>query len=483
MRGGGGSKVSETYEDTWNQFTLLDLVVGLAQKMQPEPPGTAGYGFEFWVDRSDRREWHQVKYQRGRIGRWNLNDLDSEGVLTRFRDKLQVEPLAACCFVSSHSATPLDLLCARAGQADTLSRFLDTFVAQAGLGRDFEDLWKVRWNVTAEQAWQWLRSRILVRSLDWTSLQERLSERIRIFIDGDEPVVRQALTECQISELYNEIDRDALIAFLTDRGCPPRAVPSRRAGIAERVADVSREFVRAGNENLISATFLAREAPAALAVLVDRRDPPAAILLVGEEGCGKSAVACKFVEARLAAGGSVLTIDVQALSQQLSTAAVGTHFDLPRAPAESLVLASPDRPAVLVLDALDSVGKNRGRSIQLYSVVDRLIKEAVAHPNITLLMSCRREDYDTDERLRDLVRDINRTETVEVPRLQVEQVRGAIVTAGGDPTELNDQQLELLRLPEMLKIFILSMSAGRAGFSTKEELFQRYLECLDRDEA
>ena len=88
----------------------------------------------------------------------------------------------------------------------------------------------------------------------------------------------------------------------------------------------------------------------ALAALVDRRDPPAAILLVGEEGCGKSAVACKFVEARLAAGGSVLTIDVQALSQQLSTTAVGTHFDLPRAPAESLVLASPDRPAVLVLD-------------------------------------------------------------------------------------------------------------------------------------
>ena len=71
----------------------------------------------------------------------------------------------------------------------------------------------------------------------------------------------------------------------------------------------------------------------------------------------------------------------------------------------------------------------------------RPIKEAVAHPNITLLMSCRREDYDTDERLRDLVREETGRETVEVPRLQVEQVRGAIVTAGGDPTELNDQQL------------------------------------------
>ena len=482
MRGGGGAKVSEAYEDAWNQFTLLDLVVGLAHKMQPEPPGTAGYGFEFWIDRADRREWHQVKYQRGRVGRWNLNDLDTEGVLRRFRDKLQVETSAACCFVSAHSATPLDLLCARAGQAETLSRFLDTFVAQADLGRDFENLWKERWKVTAEEAWQWLRSRILVRSLDWMSLQDRLSERIRIFVDGEETVVRQALSECLLSELYNEIDRDALINFLTNRGCPPRPLPSRGVGIAERVADVSREFVRAGNENLIRATFLAREALAALCTLVDRRDPPATILLVGEEGCGKSAVVCKFVEARLAAGGSVLTIDVQALSQQLDTRAVGAHFGLSSGPAESLALASPDRPAVLVLDAVDSVGKNRGRSIQLYGVVDRLIREALAHPNITLLMSCRREDFDSDERLQGLVRDPTRTETMEVPRLRIDQVRGAIVTAGGDPSELNDQQVELLRLAEMLKIFILSMDAGRANFSTKEELFQRYLEHIDPDE-
>jgi hypothetical protein len=184
MLGGGGAKVSEAYEEAWNQFTLLDLIVGLGQKMQPEPPGTAGYGFEFWVDRADRREWHQVKYQHGRSGRWNLNDLYTVGVLGRFRDKLQVEPQAACCFVSAHSATPLDLLCARAGQADTLSRFLDTFVAQAELGSDFENLWKERWNVTAEEAWQWLRSSILVRALDWMSLQDRLSERIRVFVEG-----------------------------------------------------------------------------------------------------------------------------------------------------------------------------------------------------------------------------------------------------------------------------------------------------------
>jgi hypothetical protein len=60
----------------------------------------------------------------------------------RFRDKLQSEDNAACCFVSAHSATPLDLLCARAGHAPSFERFLDVFVGDEGdaktLGKDFE---------------------------------------------------------------------------------------------------------------------------------------------------------------------------------------------------------------------------------------------------------------------------------------------------------------------------------------------------------
>src|SRR3954452_4476317 len=99
LRGGGGSKVSGKYEDAWNQFTLLDLVTGLAHRMLPEPPGSARHGFEFWVDRADRREWHQVKYQRGQLGKWTFDALKKEKVLVRFRDKLHGEANAACCFV------------------------------------------------------------------------------------------------------------------------------------------------------------------------------------------------------------------------------------------------------------------------------------------------------------------------------------------------------------------------------------------------
>ena len=483
LHGGGGAKVSESYEEMWNQFTLLDLVVGLARKMQQESPGTAGRGFEFWVDRTDRREWHQVKYQRGRAGRWSLSALDTEGVLAAFREKLLGEADAACFFISAHSATPLDLLCARAGRAETLERFLDEFVGEGELAPDFRELWERRWGIAEEQAWQWLRRRIFVRSQDWATLDDRLRERIRTFVDGDEATVRRLLSQCLEAYLYNEVDRDAVVAFLTDRGCPPVAWSTRGAGLGERVADVSRTFVDLGNRNMIGATFLPRDAPAQLAALVDRRDPPTTILLIGEEGSGKSAVVTRFVEGQLAGGRSILTIDVQALSQERDTVAVGSRFDLPRAPAEALAIASGDRPAVLVLDAVDEVSKSRARSIELYAVVDRLIKEALAYPNITLVMSCRQEDFDSDDRLRALLRDPTATERVEVPRLATDQVRGAIASAGDDPARLSDQQAELLRLPQMLKLYLDSLGAGPPEFSTKEELVERYVDWVTRDDA
>ena len=97
-------------------------------------------------------------------------------------------------------------------------------------------------------------------------------------------------------------------------------------------------------------------------------------------------------------------------------------------------------------------------------------------------MSCRQEDFNSDDRLRGLLRDPTTTERVEVPRLATDQVRGAIVSAGDDPARLSDQQAELLALPQMLKLYLASLGAGPPAFSTKEELVERYLDWVTRDD-
>lgn len=129
---------------------------------------------------------------------------------------------------------------------------------------------------------------------------------------------------------------------------------------------------------------------------------------------------------------------------------------------------------MLFLDAVDAVGPDRGSPFELYTTVDRLIRDTHAHPNLTLVMTCRQEDFDSDDRLRALLRDPTRVETVEVPPLSENQVRGAITTAGGDSSALSGDQIEILQFPNMLTLYLRIMGGGAADFSTREELLDRY---------
>jgi ATPase family associated with various cellular activities (AAA) len=321
-----------------------------------------------------------------------------------------------------------------------------------------------------------------VRAQDWTTLHERLSERIRTFIDGDEDKVRSLLDDYLTSALHNEVERDGLVTFLTENGCPPREWSTGAGGLSERFAQAARDFIDAANRNLISAQFMAREQTAEIAELLDRRDPPGTVFIVGKEGCGKSAALATVVQQRVLAGQPVLAVDVQTLSQERDVAAVGSKVHLPMPPAAALAAAAGDTPAVLFLDAVDAVGSDRGAPFELYTVIDRIIKDTRAHPNLTLVMTCRQEDFDADDRLRALLRERAQVQTVELPPLTARQVRGAVELAGGTPSDLSAEQLEILRLPSMLKLFVGSLDAGPADFSTKQELLDRYYAWTTRDD-
>ena len=56
LHGGGAAKVSGFYESHWTAFTLIDILIGRAISITLEPPGTAGYGFEFSIERPAGRE-------------------------------------------------------------------------------------------------------------------------------------------------------------------------------------------------------------------------------------------------------------------------------------------------------------------------------------------------------------------------------------------------------------------------------------------
>ncbi|RUL90336.1 AAA family ATPase [Verrucosispora sp. FIM060022] len=469
LRGGGASKVSGIYEDHWTIYMLIDLLIGLAESITLEPPGTAGVGFEFFVDRAGVREWHQVKYQNSLLGKWTLAALQGEDVLENFRSKLAGDKRSTCVFVSAHAAHPLGKLCDHATESTSLAYFIAHFLSSKELTDAFSDLQRKHWNVTDQEAWTWLRSRIKTRTLDAWTLEERLRERAGAFLDGDPKDAVAALLGVVRGALYRALDRDELIRRLAEEGTTLRGMGAS----ANEVHAATERFRTGVEESLVNASFLAREEVPRIARCLRSSQ---STLVTGGKGCGKSAVLAGVVRELLLSNVEVLTIDVTRLVRETSSAEVGRTLGLATPPAAALAAVARNKPAVLAIDSLDSVGVNRDKPVELFRAVSEVMREAAAYPNMAVLVSCRTEDLDTDTRLRSLVREPDPAAQFDVAPLSREQAAGALVTAGHDLSKFDEDQITILRNPGNLRILTKVPPGELFDFTTEQELVDGYLD-------
>lgn len=479
LHGGGASKVSSLYEEAWTLYSMLELLAGLATAIKLEPPGSAGHGFEFFLRRSDGEEWHQVKYQNSN-GKWTLYELKKEDVLRRFKEKLISDPTASCRFVSSHSTHPLKKLCSHAAKSKDLGRFKGTYLSSKELTTAFKELADEHWSLTEETLWEWLHSRVTVSVMDDERLEQSLAERIALFVTGTPNDAAAALDGIREATLYEELNIADLSQQLTDKGCPPRKLSQSQGSVRDLVRETSHRLATILDSVLIHKSFIARGPLSEVKTLLQQTHPPETVLLTGLPGCGKSAVVGQIIKWALLADWEVLSLDVSKLSHEQDTEEIGKHLGLPSSPARALAVAAVGGRGLLIVDAMDSLSLNRGKPPELFTVVDRVIQEARAHLNITLVISCRSEDLDADERLRDIVHGEASLEVLEIPLLDEGQVAGSLIQAGFDLEDMNDEQLELVRLPELLKLLINSRDAGPLTFKTAEELRDRYIEFKTR---
>lgn len=402
LHGGGAAKVSGDYEALWTLYSMLDLLAGTARAIHLEAPGAAGRGFEFSLRRANGDEWHQVKYLSSR-GKWTLADLDQQRVLEWFKLKLLGDSTASCRFVSEHNAYPLSKLSAHAAKAHGLGALKDTYLPSDELKKAFADLRDKHWEIDEETLWAWLHSRVSTTTFDRTRLEEALDERLALYVTGAPADARQALIQAKDSTLYEELDPAGLDRQLTASGCPPREVRREQGSLRDLVRGASERLAHRLSESWIRDTFLARDAVTDILSCLTRDRSPETILITGHRGCGKSSVIGRVIERTLGSARHVLALDVGQLMHERSTDAVGASLDLPSAPGQALAAAADGGRGLLVIDALDSVGANREKPVELFLILDRVIRHAHAHPHLTVMISCRSEDLEVDERLRTLV--------------------------------------------------------------------------------
>ena len=470
LPGGPANKLGNRYEKWWTLSEFVRMLHGDTNAIRIEDLGVEKV--EFVVTVGSRREFHQAKRSHP-TGKWSLGDLSSDGLLQAIGDQLAGND-DQFVFASGSHAHELDDLCQAASHAESLEEFSHAFLKAKGRKDSFNKLIQC-WKCDGPTAVSRLR-RINVETINDRQLEQKTLWGVRALFIAKSNAVVEALRGIAEDSVHRTIIRQHLEEELSRRGHTRRHVSDpENAGFAvEMATDHYLETVR---NKLIQQKLLPKEATTTL--LGRLGNTATESVLTGRAGTGKTACVLEVVESLRARGIAVLAFRLDRVPSVSNTADLGVHLKLEESP--SLVLAAASEAAgqegVLIIDQLDAVSSMSGRSYGAFDLVENLLHEVRGirpRATIHIVVACRAFDWENDSRLRGLARDPDAR--IDVEEFTTEQVQAVLVDVGFDPTLFHARQLELLRLPQNLSLFL---EAGfdpsrRPAFDTSTRLFDQY---------
>lgn len=482
--GGEADKLGNRYEGVWTVDALLNLVDGSIQSVTVEPFGKDAVGIEFTATLPNgSREAHSAKRQTTGSD-WGLSDLCRKGSTGRsivgdLFEKQAGDPKTGGVFVSGTGANQLRELAERAERSSDSAHFLKHLDTSADLRRDFE-----RYIVTLsrdeETGFQMLR-RLRVVCLSESELIRRVEQRISLMLyrpDGaatDPRSVRSLLSDFIVPRLGQRIEGPEVVTFLEEHGWHRRDWAIEKT-IQQRISQLNEDQLRRVEADLINGVHITRrEAQLAVEALTED-DGPKRVLISGSAGRGKTCVISQAIRLTAKCGIPLLVIRLDAFSHVATTRALGRAIDLPESPAVVLAGVSNGGRALLVVDQLDAVSIVSGRNPQMWAVFESLMREADQYPNMRVLLGCRDFDLEHDHRLRPFTAENASAKVFRLDVLSEEEMRQCLLAAGVSTQQLGPHQVELLRLPLHLSLFLQGDPTKHGSFESVQDLYDRYWE-------
>ena len=472
LPGGPADKLGNRYEELWTVSELVRMLRGDTESIRIEDPGVEKA--EFVVMLSSHRELHQAKRDHP-SGKWSLAALAASDV--RLLQKIG-EQLAGnsdrFVFASSSDAAELRELCDAASAAESSDEFERVFLVAKGRKTGFERLLRC-WACDLSTAIERLR-RVEVRSIGARDLEEKVLWGLQsLFLTEPRNVVVELRAIIKDS-IFQSVTRKGLIEELDRCGYRLRRLTNRQqAGLAVETA--TGRYLEGGRRKLIQQALVPRAATATL--LTRLQGAVIDTVITGSAGSGKTACVVEVVEELRRRGFPVLAFRLDRMPSISTTTELGRHLELEESPALVLAAAAEaiGRPGVLIVDQLDVVSTMSGRSSGSFDLVELLLHEARgvrARTPIHTVVVCRAFDWRNDSRLRKLMPDEHAQ--VDVAEFTVDEIKGLLAGAGFDAALFQTRQLELLRLPQNLSLFL---EAGfdrpcAPAFRKATDLFNRY---------
>ncbi len=453
---------------------LLDVMAEKADSIRLEPPEPEGQGFEFWTTKQGIQEYHQVKRQHS-IGHWTLNALKREGVLTNFTAKLQEDPMVRCVFVSAISAGQLAELSDRARRSANWEEFNAAFINTDQMRTNFDLVRDSHPSLPKQETYEQLK-RVHIRTIDEPYLLTMIESRASTLVEGDDATVVDVLAAMASDGVHYELTTHDIWNHLKSRGFRRRHW-DKDPHVLKAVDEANQRYVNFLRYQAIGHTVLPRQEVQTVHDRLKESSGKTGVLVTGEAGIGKSVVMLQVVEELLDAGTPVVALRADRLEFTLLPNDVGEQIGLPGSPANVLANVAQGRHCVLVIDQLDALSIASGRNTELFDCVYEIIQQAQAHPNMRILLACRKFDLDNDHRLRRLTDSDGVAEPVAVERLAHETVREVVARFGLDANSLNSSQLDLLSIPLHLKLLtelVADAEIRALNFETSQDLYARF---------
>jgi hypothetical protein len=480
--GGESDKLGNRYEGLWTVHNLLDVLDGEAIALEPEP-FVESKGIEFVKTlRDGTKEFHSAKRQRAGEG-WRLahlaqRDENGRSPLADLFEKLESDPSRTVVFVSATVHAQAWEVWDRSRRCRTAEEFENQLRTNKALDEDFRKYVLPMCNDDLHVAFQRFRSLRLV-SQDELELRRQLEISVRRLlyrVDGgpvDAIGVVLHLADCVLNSLGRRLvqadvqdELELLGYYLRDW--------ARETHVIERVEKLNSNYLRHVQADWILGRPIVRSECVTIIEGLLEANGKLAQLVVGTAGMGKSCVLAQAVRQLADDGVPYIVVRLDNVPVAGSTKALGGALDLPDSPAVVLAGISQGRRAILVVDQLDAMSLVSGRKTELWEVFDELVAEVRQHPNLRLLLACRAFDLDNDPRLAGLVKPAGLAHRMELGLLSLDEVRISVQDGGGSPGKLSNRELELLRTPFNLHLFLKGEPGNPIPFRNRLELFARF---------
>lgn len=477
LPGGPADKAGLRHEALWGVAGMVDVLTGQADAIRIEEPGTDAA--EFYLERGGGHEHWQAKRQVLSQKTWSLQLLKSEGILDFFRQR--VEAGESCVFASISDAPELRALAENADEALDWPEFEEKFVSSEHWKEHVKELRKHLGYRSDAEVFAFLR-KTRVEGARESTLEALLLPILKAWLTGQPQTALALLRELYLESVHKRLIADDIWKYLDSHGIPGRKSPIT-AGLPRFLRHITNTYVAGQRAKLIRGESIPRQIAADIVKTIKESGRSLDILVTAPAGGGKSAGLLQVVEGLTSSGVPVLAFRLDRIEPVESTEGLGRRLHLLESPAIVLSQCHPDRPVALVIDQLDFVSATSGRHPDFFEVIAALAEEVrglrTSH-QIHLVMACRQFDFDNDNRIRRLLPP--NVSPILIGPFSDTEVKNVIVAEGGDPGRLSAKQIELLRLPQNLSLFIESGLAKEKepSFVTQKELLDTYWEAKRR---